>query len=339
MCGGRRMGRFGWRRRPDDGFSARTFHGLVSLNGSLWLAGGVARENRAGDKADVWRSDGAGWTLVTMSAAFGDRYGHGMAAYDGSLWVVGGVGDRRYGDVWASADGEGWSLAVATAGFGRTGMDLHELVAFMPKFAYRRAAISTTGPETTLHVTSADTLPLALVTLTATGGDGRLWFDLADAQGAAAVATNGVLVATRFLGEQAVATVTVVVRDATPINQVTVTATMIYYAPFSLAAHSAEYAVSPHFTGLLHSVAVSGGFGGHSYERVAGNGSLTVRAGGLWVTAPLVEAGLVTAVFAVTDKIGGSLRFTLSVQVAKDGAYGVGEGLYVIGGGSGAPPL
>ena len=71
--------------------------------------------------SDVHSSqDGANWTQLTSSAAFGARYGHSAAVFDGRLWVSGGIdtyGGTCKNDVWYSYDGASWTLAAASAAF------------------------------------------------------------------------------------------------------------------------------------------------------------------------------------------------------------------------------
>ena len=56
------------------------------------------------------------------------------------------------------------------------------------------------------------------------------------------------------------------------------------------------------------------------------------RNGVISLTMGLATGARATAVFAVTDEVGGSLRFTLSVRVLEAGVYGAGEQLYLFGG-------
>jgi N-acetylneuraminic acid mutarotase len=97
-------------------WEAREHYGVVSLNGHVYLFGGVTYLNpdpgghlRA--FADVWRStDGKSWELVTGKAPWGPRRGFGFGVLKGRMFLFGGLDsqDHLYNDVWSSADGKDW---------------------------------------------------------------------------------------------------------------------------------------------------------------------------------------------------------------------------------------
>ena len=328
-----------WKRVLDNDFWARHSHQLLVHEGSLWVLGGTD-----GNKFfnDVWRSaDGVVWTSVTVSGqVFSPRKGHQAFSYRGSLWVMGGNdGDRDgedFDDVWRSADGTVWvrvTDGATNVPSDDRGRQYHQVAAHSVPFVYEVAAVSARGPDVTIWVSPrGGTLPVRVATITASGGSGARRFEVADAQTVAAVAADGVLMVTQFLKEGERATVTVVARDATPVNSASVTVTMVFVERLSLATGAAAYVVSPGFTGAVHSLAVVAGFGTLSYARVEGDRALTVRAGTLLVATPLAAGERVRAVFEVRDAAGGDGRFTLSVQASGTGAYGSGEWLYLVGG-------
>ena len=152
----------------------------------------------------------------------------------------------------------------------------------------------------------------------------------ADEHGVATVGRDdGVLMVTAFLGSRERATVSVRVDDGTPVNDAMVAVTLFFVAPLAFPRASVELVASPDFVGVVHSLAATGGVGDYRYEKVAGDAALTVDAEGVVsLTAALQEGGWATAVFAVRDEIGGSVR--LSLGVVSSGDYG--EAMYVVGG-------
>ena len=201
-------------------FSARNAHQMVSHRGSLWLLGGAAG-NRGGKQLnDVWRSaNGSVWVEVTVvGKTFAKRNGHQAFSYRGSLWVVGGNNNAGFdfNDVWRSADGEDWELVTtAVRRFG--GRQQHQVAVHTIPFVYQGTAVVVRGPEEfAFGCFRRTSCRRRWATLTASGGIGRLRFDvMADAQGVATVgADDGVLAATAFV--EGVSTVTVRVRDETP---------------------------------------------------------------------------------------------------------------------------
>ena len=106
-------------------------------------------------------------------------------------------------------------------------------------------------------------------------------------------------------------------------------------APLFISPSMAEYAVSPDYTGGVHTMSASGGFGDYRYEKVSGTTALAVDAGTGAIslaTSLAVEGVRTTAVFAALDVAGGSVRFSLIVEaVAASISYRDG-GTYLIGG-------
>ena len=331
-----------WTRvSPVSVFSVRREHQMVSFGGSLWVIGGFVEKAGVVTPSDeVWRSaDGVSWVRVSSSAApMPRRADHQAVSYGGSLWVIGGFGPNESGssdeiknDVWRSADGSSWVRAVSDAAFSaRQG---HQVVVFRPTFtSYEVSEIRVTPPGVRT-VSVGGTLPRVLMTLSATGGVGELRYDLvSDDRGVLRSDADGVLVATSFLDNGEFATVTVWVRDLTPVNSTMVAVTLFYAEPLAFSPSSAEYALSPDYTGVVHSLMAMGGLGDYSYERTAGATVVEVDAetGVVSLVAALPAGSRETAVFAVQDAVGGSARFSLVLRVT---AVATGEeAMYLIGG-------
>ena len=212
---------------------------------------GYRGNDRGKNFNDVWRSgDGNSWALVTASAAFSARYFHQAASYGGSLWVIGGNDGGKLNDVWRSADGERWFLAT-TPPFAKR--EKHQVVVVYPDpFADRVASISVTAPKkvVTVRVPASLTPPVSVATLTVTGGDGEVWFELlTDTRGLLSVAADGALVATALA--DGVVTASIRVGDATRLNRATVAVTVDFVFSLTLAKHSARFVVSPGYSGFL----------------------------------------------------------------------------------------
>ena len=181
----------------------------------------------------------------------------------------------------------------------------HQVVAHPVSFKYGVTPILVAIPEDPVRVPAYLTPPVTVMTLTASGGAGGFRFEeAADARGVVSVAADGALVATAFV--RGVATVSIRVTDAEPVNVATVAVTMTFVFSLSLSVGAAEYVVSPGYTGAVHSLAASSGYGDFAYARVAGTTALTVGADGVVsLTMGLTTGALATAVFAIMDEIGG----------------------------------
>ena len=327
-----------WDLVPVSGghFSGRNSHQAVSYGGSLWVIGG---HDGSSSRNDVWRSsDGENWVSVSISGGhFSERQLHQAVSYGGSLWVIGGQEDRRQrrNDVWRSVDGENW-VSVPVSGGHFSGRWFHQVVVHQVPlpFVYEVAEVAV-GSVGVLTVFADGGLPLTVGTLTASGGSGGLRFEVVgDERGVATVgATDGVLVATAFLGSRERATVSVRVDDGTPVNAATVAVTLFFVAPLAFPRASVAYVVSPDFVGAVHSLVATGGVGEYAYSRVSGPSAMTVDAasGVVSLTAGL-PVGDLTAVFAVQDGVGNSARFTLNLEVAGSGAFADRDAMLVIGG-------
>ena len=141
------------------------------------------------------------------------------------------------------------------------------------------------------------------------------------------------MVTASLSAEEEYATVTVRVSDETPVNRATVAVTMIFSPSLSFSPDSAQYALSPEFVGVVHSLVAMGGSGGYAYERVSGTMALRVNpsSGAVSLVSTLAVGSAETAVFVAKDGIGGSARFSLILQA--DTATAGEEAMYLIGGG------
>ena len=177
---------------------------------------------------DVWRSaDGVRWELATGAAAFSGRSSHQVVSYHGSLWVVGGYDGGYRNDVWRSADGVSW-VAVTVFGGVFSSPGYQQVVAFDPKdrYSYEVAPVVVEPVAVQTVFVENEIVPLTLMTLSATGGSGRLRFDVEDERGVLSVGMDGVLVVRRFV--PGYVTVIVRVRDATPVNYAVVAVTLVF---------------------------------------------------------------------------------------------------------------
>ena len=112
-----------WSKDGNAEWPARTEFGMVSHNGRMYVIGGDNDPNKLPKVilGDVWSSaDGKNWVQEkeNTEAYWGKRYSLQAVSHNGLLYVVGGyyidsVGnsiDAR--DVWSSADGKSWTIAV-----------------------------------------------------------------------------------------------------------------------------------------------------------------------------------------------------------------------------------
>ena len=294
-------------------FVGRQGHQMAALGGSLWVVGAFNASEGVGD--DVWWSrDGAAWQAATVSAAFlRGRNGNQMVAFGGDLWIVGGSGN----DVWRSTDGARWTRVIENAAFSEFSRVFHQVVvhrAAVP-FVYEAAEIVVTAPDAAFNVSEDDALPLTVGTLAASGGIGDLRFSLlADAREVARVTEMGAVAVTSFL--TGVATVSVLVRDSTPVNSATIVATVAFVTPLGVSPSAADYVVSPGYAEAVFTLSATGGFGAYSYSRVSGDAGITVNADGEVLAAGLAAEGRAMAVFEVRDEVGGAARATVRFEVA-----------------------
>lgn len=105
-----------WEKVLDSApWSERTATPIVTLNGRLWIFGGLEWvDGKKTLKNDVWSSyDGKYWVQVTADAPWQPRAFHAAITYQGKMWVMGGGSYTpdflAYNDVWSSEDGENWT--------------------------------------------------------------------------------------------------------------------------------------------------------------------------------------------------------------------------------------
>ena len=100
-------------------WSPRYLGAAVSLNGRMWILGGLNNPSGSNPFNDVWSSvDGTNWTQVTGTAPWGGRYGHAAVVFNGMLWVLGGNNGSLLNDVWSSVDGTNWTQVTSAAPWG-----------------------------------------------------------------------------------------------------------------------------------------------------------------------------------------------------------------------------
>ena len=99
-------------------FSSRGGHSSIVFKNRLWVIGGIATS------ADIWTTrNGKEWNRVTNDAAFGSRGGHATVVFNKRIWVIGGIyvddenNFHSLSDVWSSADGKKWEMAVDETSF------------------------------------------------------------------------------------------------------------------------------------------------------------------------------------------------------------------------------
>jgi uncharacterized protein YjdB len=107
-------------------FEAREGAAATGHDNKIWVVGGNQLQatgpgSTLGEKADVFVIDTQGGSgFVTTNAAFGPRKYHRVISFNGRLWLVGGqrgATPEYLNDVWSTADGSTWTLAIAAAPF------------------------------------------------------------------------------------------------------------------------------------------------------------------------------------------------------------------------------
>lgn len=91
----------------------------------MWFMGGWHNGRLPGHSAsnEVWGSvDGVAWEQATSAAAWTPRIAAGAVVFKDKMWILGGIENYYFGDdtslkndVWFSADGKTWQMAVANA--------------------------------------------------------------------------------------------------------------------------------------------------------------------------------------------------------------------------------
>ena len=271
------------------------------------------------------------WNEGTLSLA-PEREGYRMVAYGGSLWVFGGIGADSDNSVWRSADGGDWQLVTAMAAFPprvRPQVAVHSA-----NFAYEVVDISVVAPTAVVTISPYAPVPAAVARLRASNGTAPYRFDVAaDAAGIFSVGeTDGAVVAMTLPDFGVVATVSIRVRDATPVNSTVVAVTVFRGLPMAFSPESAEYVLSPYYAGAVLTLSATRGDGNYSYSQVSGGDVWTVNAttGAVSLVQALGAGISRVAVFGARDGTGAMAQFTLSVQFLAAGADA--SGFYVVGG-------
>ena len=330
-------------------FQVRSQFPLVAHDDKLWVLGGLGAGSNPLE--DVWHStDGAVWTPVSVSVGYANAgagvYAHAAVSYGGKLWVTGGQdggsdsqGRSAFSGVWSSTDGVSWERV--SSGTHSSGIKNHEMVVFEPAGSVYEVAPIVVAPISLQVVGTGGNLPVAVVALRATGGDGTPGFEMAaDSRNAFEVGgDSGVLQVTAFPANGTTATVSVRVFDASPVNRATVAVTVVFVEPLFMAGRKVR--VSPDYAGVVLTLSVTGGYGDYSFAFVpqesglgnradgerAVNAAVTVDAAGvvsLKMTLGLAVGMGATAVFRVTDEGGLMTQGDLGFDVV-DGTGLVSE--------------
>ena len=248
---------------------------------------------------------------------------------------------ETYDDVWRSADGVAWEEVAVTKPSPFPARRIHQMVvAREPPSIYEWRWMAVTGPTGALTVSVGGDAapPVTVATIAASGGVGDARFEIAgDAAGVAAVDGEGRVAVTTLLAAGMTATVSIRVRDATPVNSAMVVITIAFVASSGGGAESTDVGFSPGSAGFL----LSPGFTGEvltisamapepmvfAYQQVGDSQQVTVneRTGVVSVVQPLEGEGD----FFFSAR-GGAGRFTLSLAV--DALAGT-PAMLVVGGG------
>ena len=106
--------------KAGKGAIGRTGHAVAEFNGKIWSLGGRTPDAGAPSAPTgalsnaIWSTtDGANWTLESLTAPWSAREGHTALSFNGRLWIIGGQDD-----IWSSADGLVWKCECAGTAFG-----------------------------------------------------------------------------------------------------------------------------------------------------------------------------------------------------------------------------
>jgi hypothetical protein len=107
-----------WTNAGNAPWAVRSVSGVVVLNNTMFMLGGV-NNNLGVSYNDVWSTqDGINWSQVASSSPWGVRNGFSSAVLNGRMYVIGGTNSAtgtKYNDVWSSADGATWTNDVTLA--------------------------------------------------------------------------------------------------------------------------------------------------------------------------------------------------------------------------------
>ena len=165
-------------------------------------------------------------------------------------------------------------------------------------FAYEVVDISVVAPTAVVTISPYAPVPAAVARLRASNGTAPYRFDVAaDAAGIFSVGeTDGAVVAMTLPDFGVVATVSIRVRDATPVNSTVVAVTVFRGLPMAFSPESAEYVLSPYYVGAVLTLSATRGDGNYSYSQVSG--------GDVWTVNATTGGGVVGAGFGGGDQPG-----------------------------------
>jgi len=113
-----------WTKHPAPGWSHGIYPMAASLQGRLWVMGGLKNSRRPDESLsnEVWSTaDGQAWTRHLEHAPWEARLGAALTVHRGALWLTGGKvrhdGDPAHfrHDVWRSDDGLNWTRLTDAA--------------------------------------------------------------------------------------------------------------------------------------------------------------------------------------------------------------------------------
>ncbi len=107
-----------WRQESSSMGAGRANFSLVSFRGKLWALGGSLA---GADPLVLSSPDGIAWAGNGSGQGFPARYGTGAVVSGSALYVIAGAGapfTGHWSDVWVTADGENWKMAVDKSAFG-----------------------------------------------------------------------------------------------------------------------------------------------------------------------------------------------------------------------------
>ena len=154
---------------------------------------------------------------------------------------------------------------------------------------------------------------------------GELRYDLvSDDRGVLRPDADGVLVATSFLGSGEFATVTLRVRDLTPVNSTMVAVTLFYAAPLSLMSPAAQVAPVGGTAPLtLLTLTATGGFGALRFELAGDSEVVRVAADGVLVVTNFLADGETAT---ITVRVRDSMEINNQVEVTVTLAFSASSG-------------
>ena len=299
----------------------------------LYLSGGDSTKSTG----DSWvSSDGVSWMPSHSSATpFSQSSEHGFVSYNGSLFYM--PASRDSPTVYSSPDGGTWTLVgvanfghrnemrVAVLGTAAVGSGVEEV------FEVAVADLSLAGTLEAAHaIPVAATTPMALGTLSVSGGRGSYSAVVRQTGGALAVDLNGGVAVVRLVSVGASGTeirATLAVDDGIPGGAVERVITVLFYAPAAYAPSlvTVDVAAQALLWQRAYAVPATGGFGeGFRYSVLTVVGdkpvSVDMERGVVWLDTDdggrLGSGKTLTAEIEATDVRVESNRAVLTVVMA-----------------------